>query len=114
MVNPGDLDRKIIIQSKSEAQNSLGEVTYTWATYATVWAKVDMVSRQSGENFDNTQRIAEQSADFTIRYDNAITPDDYRISYNSKTWNIKTCHELTSERRKGFTVIFATYNDLNG
>ena len=37
----GDLDRRIIIEVPTKTANSYGEETLSWATYRTVWAKME-------------------------------------------------------------------------
>lgn len=40
----GDLNRRIILQQRSTAQDTFGQQSTTWTDFATVWAKVEPLS----------------------------------------------------------------------
>lgn len=108
----GKLDRRITIEVASEVQDSdNGEVTLTWSEYATRWSNVALGSTGSNENFEEFQKVATQTADFTIRYDSVINAKSHRINYNGSIFDIKRVHEVTDKRRTGYTLIFAEKRD---
>lgn len=87
----GELDRRITIESRTESRSTTGAATYTWATLATVWAKVKPVRGQ--EYFAASQVNAQVDAIFTIRYRADITRT-MRISYGGEYYDIQDIAEL--------------------
>lgn len=95
----GDLDRKIIIQSATDAQDDYGAVTQTWATFATVWAKKRDI--RGSEQFVAQQVNARIAATFTIYWLDGVT-EEMRISYESQYWDIRSINEIG--RREGLEL----------
>ena len=88
----GRLDRMVIIQRKTVVQDDHGEEIETWTNLDTVWAgRRDLRGK---EFFAAQQENASISAVFTLRYRNDITPDDHRISYEGRIYDIKSVIEL--------------------
>ena len=78
---PGSFTKRIIIQTQSEVQDDTGAMTTTWATFATVWAKVSPVH---GNEALIAQRVdAVDVYNITIRFMNGIT-EKMRISYANR------------------------------
>lgn len=79
---------KVTIQSATEASDSYGGTTQTWATYATRWACIEPLS---GREFFSAQQVnSELTSKISIDYDSitaAITPK-MRVTYNSRTFRI--------------------------
>lgn len=103
----GQRDRLITIERDSgTSENSFGEVTASWATYATAWAQI--VYGTGGERRDSAIEGADQPATFRILADTtnlAITTAD-RIAYDGYNWDIVNVSplmrdgiELTAIRR---------------
>lgn len=95
----GELDRKIVIQSATETRDAYGAVTYTWGTFAEVWAKKKDL--RGDEYFAAQQVNAKIDAIFTIRWLSGLL-ETMRISYDSKIWDIRNINELG--RREGFEI----------
>lgn len=86
----GKLANKIVIQSASESQNSQGEATYSWSTYATRQASYEPINGREFFASDHIQ--AHISTRFKLRYDSltkAITPK-MRVSYGGVYYNIES------------------------
>lgn len=86
-MNAGSLDRRIIVQVKTETQSRSGAVTETWANSLNIAAAFEPLG--SREFPLNQKRYSETTARFRIRYRTGITPDRHRISYNGQIWNIR-------------------------
>ena len=86
-MNPGKRNHIIIIQAKTPATatDAYGGTTYTWATFATVWAAImplrgrDLVAAQAAQN--------ETTVRFNIRWITGLT-ESMRIIYNGKNYDI--------------------------
>lgn len=106
-INPGQLDRRITIQSRTTAANAYNEPVETWSDVATVWAKIDYPVTASDEATIQGLNLATTRVEFTIRHRadvNFIT----RVLYNSEVFDVERISEigrksylkLTCERRK--------------
>ena len=51
MINAGKLTDRIVIEQATETRNSVGEVTLSWSTFATVWADVQALSGREAERY---------------------------------------------------------------
>ena len=94
---------KVVLQSMSPSTYSGGCQSISWGTATTVWAKVENLS--GTENSFGDQIEDRSNYRFTIRYYSALTPK-YRISYNSKTFNIQHIASLM-EGKERYQVIQA-------
>jgi SPP1 family predicted phage head-tail adaptor len=82
----GRLNRKITIQKLTETKNTAGEITKTWANYATTWAEVRQTGSREMRGMANAT-IASNITFFRIRYFNGITAK-MRIKYEDEYYNI--------------------------
>jgi len=99
----GQMRNKVVLQSMSPSTDSGGGQSISWGTATTVWAKVENLS--GTENSFGDQIEDRSNYRFTIRYYSALTPK-YRISYNSKTFNIQHIASLM-EGKERYQVIQA-------
>ena len=51
MINAGNLTDRIVIEQAAETRNSVGEVSLSWSTFATVWADVQALSGREAERY---------------------------------------------------------------
>ena len=51
MIPAGNLADRIVIEQATETRNSVGEVTLSWSTFATVWADVSALSGREAERY---------------------------------------------------------------
>lgn len=105
--NPGLLDRRITLQSRTVAANAYNEQIETWTDILDVWAKVEYPATGSDEITQSGLNVAFQRVMFTIRHRNDIGFVE-RIVYKSETYDIERIEEigrkqylkLTTEKRK--------------
>ena len=94
-MNIGGLDRRITIQKPTLSANAYGEREESWGTHVTCWAQIERkpaaVEQNSGEQIVSVNKVV-----FNIRYsnDSKDTKAGYRISYDSKIYNILGVHEV--------------------
>lgn len=105
-MNPGAMDRRIVIQRRTVTRDALGGVTETWANEARVWAEIP---RQTG----NEATIADadrgqETRQFRIRHRAVIAADTHRISYQSKIYDIR--HIAEENGRQNRLLITAVWN----
>ena len=101
-MNPGKLDRRIVLQKRVVSKDATGSRVQTWADESTVWA--EFVKRTGKES---TQADADRSSDFQqfrIRF-RTLSAADYRILYRSKFYDITAVIE---EGRGNSLLIDAT------
>lgn len=95
----GEIDRKIVIQSLTQARDAYGALVDTWATFATVWAKKRDI--RGDEYFAAQQVNAKVDSIFTIRWLAGVLPT-MRIAYDGQFWDIRSLNELG--RREGLEI----------
>ncbi len=93
----GRLDTKIIIESKSEAINGVGDVTNTWATFATVWAEI--LTNSGKEFMQAKEQHSSLSRVITIRYLASVTPG-MRVNDDGAYYNILSAFDPRDARRE--------------
>tara|TARA_R110000851_G_scaffold321940_1_gene487663 strand:- start:860 stop:1180 length:321 start_codon:yes stop_codon:yes gene_type:complete len=87
----GQLKHRLIIQTVSRVQNSVGQLIETWTDSVTVWTKKEDGSGTEGERNDIVSNA--QKSEFTIRY-RTINATDYRLSFNSQIYDIEGVEEV--------------------
>ena len=101
----GSLRNKVNIQTVTNAQSAVGDITKTWATSFTTWANIVPVN--GNEYFDAAQTQSVVTHKMYMRYDSstaAITPDD-RVNYSSVNYNIES---IINDSRKTMMTVMAT------
>lgn len=94
MVRTGEYDRRITIQTFTEAADAVGEAIKTWANVAsnpTVWSKVEPLTGR--ELFEAQQTDAEASTRFTVRHRTDLDTE-MRITYDSDNYGIVSIKEI--------------------
>jgi len=80
----GELNRRVEIQANTPTTNDIGELVASWATVATIWAKIEPVS---GRELLQTQQVqATATARIRMRY-RSITPL-HRIKHGDDIYEI--------------------------
>lgn len=87
----GRLDRRIIIQVKTESVATNGQRTLTWATHLTVWS--NPVQKDGLERTDDNNRTTNRMVNFRTRYNSTIT-NEMRILWDSEYYKIEDIKEL--------------------
>jgi len=86
MIGAGELDRRIELQSATVTNDpDYNEEIQSWATYATVWAKMEF--HKSDETEESARRYAEMGLYFTIRWRGDVTPE-HRVVLESENYEI--------------------------
>jgi len=94
-MNPGQLDRKVILQSMTETRDSLGDVIQTWTTYATPWARrIGSTGKEATENVDQEKNV--KPVKWRVRYDDRIGVAD-RLIYLGTVHDIQDVAEIGRE-----------------
>lgn len=81
----GKLRHKVTIQQATDSQNSIGEVTKTWSTFAKVWANIQPLAGR--ELFASQQINAEQTVRITIRALSGVEPR-MRVLFGTRYYDI--------------------------
>lgn len=96
----GTLRHRIIIQTLSQADDGQGGFTDTWATHATVWARIEPTAARERNFADQIQY--QRSHKVTLRYLSTIT-NTMRISYGGRIFQIKGVRAL--DERKYYMIL---------
>jgi len=91
----GRLDREIVIQQRSDAQDTFGQPQPTWTTLATVWAAKE--DDRGREYFAANQLAAEAPTRFRIRYRADVTTR-HRVSFAGTVYDIRAVVQLPVPR----------------
>ena len=86
----GQLRHRVKFQRATDADNAVGEPVQTWATLATVWARVEATAGK--ERFAAMQVQADVDSRIVCRYSSVLddlAPDD-RATWNGMTFDIKS------------------------
>lgn len=102
MIDPGRLDRRIVLERRDGQLDAAGEDLPQWVAIATLPAQVEPVSGREG--FSSQQRFAEATHTFTIRYRGGVDPT-HRIRYEGRTYDILGVSEIG--RREGLAIVAA-------
>lgn len=102
-INAGKLDRRITIQQRSDA-NIDGQTRTTWPELY-VGIAAGFTPQTASEVFRTGQRQATEDGIFRVRWrsDWVPSPQDHRIVYNGKTWDITGVFEVN--RREGWDLM---------
>jgi SPP1 family predicted phage head-tail adaptor len=84
-MNPGKLNRRIILQVRTLTKDATGSRVQTWADLAPVWA--EQVKQTGKEASSADAENHQDTRQFRIRH-RAINEQDHRILYQSKFFNI--------------------------
>ena len=89
-MNPGELRSRAIIEKRTITLNSFGGTAIAWATYDTVWAKVNHLS---GRELEMAQQVSSKiTYEITIRYRTDLADvrhtEVFRFNYDNKLFNI--------------------------
>lgn len=89
-MNPGEFNRRIVIQNFTTATNENGFREEKWVDYKTRWAKVENLK---GREYWAAKAVqSETTIEFTIRHMKELEAKDstkkYRIKFNETLFNI--------------------------
>jgi SPP1 family predicted phage head-tail adaptor len=84
-MNPGKLNRRVVIQVRSLTKDATGSVSEAWADNATVWAEA--VTQKGTEAPAADADRSQDTRQFRIRH-RTLTTTDHRLLYQSRFYNI--------------------------
>ena len=93
----GEMRNRIVLETLGGSSDDGGGQSTSYSTATTVWAKAENVS--GSETVFGSQLRGVANYKFTIRYYSALT-EKYRISYNSKTFNITHVKDVYEGKRR--------------
>jgi SPP1 family predicted phage head-tail adaptor len=85
-IDPGTLDRRVVIQTYTVAKDSYGQAVKTWATHTTVQASMNYDTGAEGETAN--EQVATSKVRWVIRYLSTVT-EKMRIYYGSDYYYIE-------------------------
>lgn len=93
----GRLDREIVLQQRTNAQDSFGQPVASWADVATVWAAKE--DERGREYFAAQQLQAVAPTRFRIRYrGDLVTTTNHRVVYGGQVWDIRAVAQPPAPR----------------
>ncbi len=108
-MNPGKIDRRIIMQKRSYTKDETGSRVESCSDESKVWA--EYVSARGGEGLVADADRGESSQQFRIRFrSDLIGPhatSDFRILYKSRIYDIKG---ISQEGGRSNTILLDTLN----
>jgi head-tail adaptor len=90
MMDVGELKHRILLETISRSQNSVGQLVEVWTAVGSLWAKMEDATGSEGERDDIVS--AAQKTDFTIRF-RALNATDFRLVYNTQVFDIEDVKE---------------------
>ena len=109
-VAAGDLDRRIVLQRATTAQDETGQEIETWAALATVWASWRRASAR--ETLAAAEVAAAVTDIFVIRWWSGVSdlnPKD-RVQYAGRTYDIADVSEIG--RHEGLQISAVARSDV--
>ena len=95
MINAGELNHRIDIQSVTDTPDEQGANVQTWATVKTRWAKVEPLS---GRELYNAQQVkSDVTHKICIRYYEGLTAN-MRFKWGDRIFNISSLINPDSQR----------------
>ena len=91
----GDLDKRVILQSRSTNSNSF-DLSETFTDIATVWARIE-TNNKATEFFDGVNLNKAYSHIIVIRYRNDLNGIDTWIEYNDERYNVIDIENINEE-----------------
>lgn len=101
----GEMRHRVTVQQVSHSTDSQGGQVESWADLVTIWAKFEAASvagSGTGERRFADRIEYQRTHKATIRYNSQITTD-MRISFDSRTFQIKGIRRL--DERRFFMVL---------
>lgn len=89
MITLSNMRNKVKVQKAVVTEDSLGNRTNTYRDYCSRWAYIN--KKSGSETFAAGKTNEEETLCFVLRHDSLtrlITPGDYRILFNEKTYDI--------------------------
>lgn len=85
-MNPGKLNRRITVQSRTLTRDATGGKVEAWTTLKQLWAE-QLNQKQIESTLGGSERNVED-VHFRIRYYPSLASGTNRVTYNSRTFDI--------------------------
>lgn len=110
-MDAGKLDRRVLIEAKTETQSPLGDLDVSWQPVATVWAR--KLSSKGREFFAGALTLGTQEVGIQIRHTPTVAGLDQtaRFTLEGKVYNVKSIDEVG---RKEYQTIIGTFGANDG
>lgn len=99
-MDPGQLDRRITIQSRTVTRDETGSRVEKWADLTSVWAKLEKTTADESEIADSER--PRQKMTWRIRH-MAIDSTTHRVTHKGKTYEITGITEAGG--RQSFLIL---------
>lgn len=96
-MNPGKLNRRIILQSKVVTPDTYGGEVISWKSEGTVWAEIKPISGR--EYFMGKIGQDETTHRIRIRFFHGLLPF-WRVKYKDRIFNIQSVLDLMEDDRE--------------
>jgi SPP1 family predicted phage head-tail adaptor len=102
-MNFAKLNRQVVIENYTETRTASGDVSRTWATLSTRFAKVEY--KTGGEKNEANQIQGYNVVEFTIRYCSTISAtEQMRVKYNNQYFDVEFVSELGNREYQKLTT----------
>ena len=111
MVNSGQFDARITLQTMVKSTNSVGDAIETASTLATVWARA---TELKGKEFlEANQIVADCDTQFEIRHSATVTNlnSQFTILWKSRTYKILETIKTPTNRPEMIRILAQRRND---
>lgn len=95
----GQLDRQIVLQSRYEARDAMGQPVQTWSTVATIWARMEDAAGNT--RLAGNEIVAGVERVYTMHYVTGVDTR-HRILDGGVAWDIVRVVE--EQRERGLVV----------
>lgn len=95
MIDPGKLDRRVVVQNYTTSNDVYGQSVKTWANYRTRWASIDY--RAGQEKIEQGKITAVNKVYFILRYERGYS-ERMRILYNLEYFYFTAVSPIGRER----------------
>ena len=102
-MNPGQLDKRITLQSPSGSQDALGERITTWTDVATVCARIRGLTTREAMAAGQRQAMTSHMVEIRYAVNVAAITTDWRIKFGARFFTIDGVINV-SERNEMFTL----------
>ena len=96
----GEMDRRVVFESKVEVVATNGQRTNTWSTFITLWG--GFVQKDGSERTDDNNRTTSRMITFKTRWDSTIT-NEMRIKFEDEWYKIEDIKEI--KRHQGLLIM---------
>ena len=85
-MNPGKLNRRILIQRRTKSVDAVGGKVDTWADFRNVYA--ELVTQRGSSGIVVAADKITHSTQWRIRFISELTEQDFQIVYQGRTYSI--------------------------